>query len=95
MTATAEPADHPATTGDFVCVRRGCPHTFVVRSQEARMLVTFGPAGIEGFFTALGTRVTCSHEAPEPEAPDPELFARVADRYGMDVVGEPPTPPHC
>jgi quercetin dioxygenase-like cupin family protein len=78
-----------ATAADFVFVPRGCPHTFLVRSEQARMFVTFGPAGIEGFFTELGTN---AGHRPKPRAatPDPQLFAAVADRYGMDILGPPP-----
>jgi hypothetical protein len=53
------------------------------------MLVTFGPAGIEGFFTELGTHTR--NPEPEVQAPDPGLFATAADRYQMDIVGPPPT----
>jgi hypothetical protein len=55
------------------------------------MLVTFGPAGVEGFFTELGTDAGAGHAEPAAQAPDPQLFAAVADRYEMDIVGPPPT----
>jgi quercetin dioxygenase-like cupin family protein len=84
-------AEIAATASDFVFVPRGCPHTFLVRSERARMLVTFGPAGVEGFFTELGTSATDGSPMPVAQAPDPELFATVADRYGMDIVGPPPS----
>jgi quercetin dioxygenase-like cupin family protein len=79
----------PATAGDFVFVPQGCAHTFLVRSAQVRMFVTFGPAGVEGFFSELGTDA----RGPQPtaQAPDPELFATVADRYQMDILGPPPT----
>ena len=80
----------PASRSDFVFVPRGCPHTFLVRSERARMLVTFGPAGIEGFFTELGTDAQRALKPPAPAAPDPGWFATVADRYEMDIVGPPP-----
>jgi quercetin dioxygenase-like cupin family protein len=80
----------PATTGDFVFVPRGCPHTFLVRSEQARMFVTFGPAGIEGFFCELGTSATAGHPKPAAQPPDPDVFAVVAGRYSMDIVGPPP-----
>jgi quercetin dioxygenase-like cupin family protein len=81
-----------ASSSDFVFVARGCPHTFLVRSDHARMFVTFGPAGMEGFFTELGTDARRADEPPAPESPDPDLFAAVADRYAMDIVGPPPAP---
>jgi quercetin dioxygenase-like cupin family protein len=79
----------PANAGDSVFIPRGCAHTFLVRSEQARMLVTFGPAGVEGFFCGLGSDARRS-QLPT-EAPDPELFAAVADRYQMDILGPPPT----
>jgi quercetin dioxygenase-like cupin family protein len=91
ITFYAGDAEIEATSGDFVFVPRGCPHTFLVRSTQARMFVTFGPAGVEGFFSELGTNATDGQPKPGPEAPNPERFARVADRYGMDIVGPPPT----
>jgi quercetin dioxygenase-like cupin family protein len=79
-----------AGAADFVFIPRGCPHTFIVRSEQARMLVTFGPAGAEEFFAELGT--DAAHQPkPAADAPDPEVFATIADRYGMDIVGGPPT----
>jgi quercetin dioxygenase-like cupin family protein len=91
LTFYADGEQIAASPGDFVFVAKGCAHTFLVRSPQARMLVTFGPAGVEGFFTELGTDATARHGKPAPQAPDPVLFARVADVYGMDIVGPPPT----
>lgn len=88
VTFVAGEAKIAAAAGDYVFVSKGCPHTFIVRSEQARMLVTFGPAGVEGFFTELGT--DAQHPKPAPQAPDPERFASVADGYGMDIVGPPP-----
>jgi quercetin dioxygenase-like cupin family protein len=81
----------PATAGDFVFVPMGCPHTFLVRSEQARMFVTFGPGGVEGFFCELGTSASDGHPKPAAQAPDPQLFATVANRYRMDIVGPPPS----
>lgn len=90
LTFFADGEEISAFAGDFVFVPRGRPHTFLVRSPSARMLVTFGPAGAEGFFTKLGADASGGHDKPAAQAPDPELFARVADSYGMDIVGPPP-----
>ncbi len=86
VTFYAGGAEIAATASDFVFVRRGSPHTFLVRSEQARMLVTFGPAGVEGFFTALGIDAHRAHNPPAPAPPDPELFATVAGRFGMDMT---------
>jgi quercetin dioxygenase-like cupin family protein len=79
----------PAGANDFVFVPRGCVHSYLVRSPQARMLATFGPAGIEGFFTELG--IDYGREKPMPQPPDPELFGRVANTYSIEIVGPPPT----
>ena len=75
--------------GDFCFGPRGVPHTYVVRSERARMLVTLSPAGLEELFVSLGAPVT----GPEPPAdaampPMPEL-ARLFGGYGCDVLGPP------
>lgn len=91
VTFHVDGSEIPAGPSDFVFVGRGSAHSFVVRSERARMFVTFGPAGIEGFFTELGTDAHRSATPPAPEPPAPELFASVAERYAMDIVGPPPT----
>jgi quercetin dioxygenase-like cupin family protein len=90
ITFYAGDAEITATASDYVFVPRDCPHTFLVRSEQARMFVTFGPAGIEGFFTELGTNAADHQPKPPAAAPDPQLFATIADRYGMDILGPPP-----
>ncbi len=66
--------------GAFVFVPRGTPHTFQnVGDGQARMLVSFTPSGMEGFFDGFA----------ELEAPGPEGFARIGAEVGMAVVGPP------
>jgi quercetin dioxygenase-like cupin family protein len=45
------------STGGFVFMPQGIEHTYLVRSQQARLLVTFAPAGFERFFAELGVPV--------------------------------------
>jgi hypothetical protein len=47
--------------------------------MPARMLATFTPAGIEGFFDRLA----------DLTAFDPEAFRAAAAAHGMEVVGPP------
>jgi quercetin dioxygenase-like cupin family protein len=35
------------SAGDYALVTRNTPHAYVVRSERARMLVTFSPSGFE------------------------------------------------
>jgi quercetin dioxygenase-like cupin family protein len=66
--------------GSFVFVPRGVAHSFQnVGEQPGRMLVTFAPAGMEGFFDRLS----------DLTAFDLDAFRRAAAEVGRDVVGPP------
>jgi hypothetical protein len=45
-----------AARGDFVFGPKGDPHTFLVQSEWVELLVTFSPAGIDGFFAEVRRR---------------------------------------
>jgi len=75
--------------GDFAFVPRGVEHAYIVTSAEARLLVTFSPAGFEELFLAVGVH---AEEAPTGGVlPPPDEMARLCARYGADVTGPPPT----
>jgi len=80
-----------ATAGDFVFAPKGVPHTFLVTSDRAEYLASFSPAGAEQFFAEVAPRVVSGELAPPPSAPDPDELARIAARYGIEIVGPPPT----
>jgi len=64
--------------GSFVFIPRGLPHTWeVIGERPGRMLVTFAPAGMEGFFDRLSVM----------EEFDLEEFRAAAAEHGMEVVG--------
>jgi quercetin dioxygenase-like cupin family protein len=66
--------------GSFVFIPRGLAHCFqCVGQQPGRMLITFAPAGMEGFFERLSSLT----------AFDLEAFRDAAAEHGMDVVGPP------
>ena len=66
--------------GSFVFIPRGLAHTWqVLGEQPGRMLVTFTPAGMEGFFD----RLSLSTEF------DPDAFRAAALEHAMEVVGPP------
>lgn len=86
--------------GDFVLGPKGVPHTFIVTSERAEVLVTYGPAGtkgpsgygVAGFFPEVAVAVVPSEAPPKPTEPsDPEDFARRMAVYGIELVGPPPT----
>ncbi|MBE1585408.1 cupin domain-containing protein [Nonomuraea angiospora] len=45
---------------------RGVPHSYLDRSPEARMVVAFGPAGIEKWFAANGSPISGVNDVPCP-----------------------------
>jgi quercetin dioxygenase-like cupin family protein len=77
--------------GSFALVPRGVPHAYVVRSERARMLVTFSPAGFEDAFVDLGVPVLEGQEPPaETVLPALEEVVRAFAPYGCEIVGPPP-----
>ena len=66
--------------GSFVFIPRGVPHTWqVIGENNGRMLVTFFPAGMEGFFDRLASMREF----------DLDTFRAAAAEHGMEVVGPP------
>lgn len=53
-------------TGDFIHIPRGTVHSFKNGSKPSRLLATFAPAGIEGFFREVGERVDDRLKSPPP-----------------------------
>ncbi len=78
-------------TGAVVWLPRGRPHTFQVRSEEARVLQVSAPAQFERFVAALG-RPTSEPVLPEPEEIDPGHVAEVCAQFSIEVLGPPPEP---
>jgi len=77
--------------GDFVLGPRGVPHTFLVRSDIAEMLVSFSPAGIDRFFAEVAPAVVAGEAPPAPPMPDQDEFIRLMAKYECEFVGPPPT----
>lgn len=75
-------------TGTFALAPRGVPHTYAVRSDEARLLVLGAPAGIDEFFVEVGEPAGDRH-LPAPTEPDVGHVAAVGARHGIDVLGPP------
>jgi len=66
--------------GSFVFIPRGLPHTWqVLGDRPGRMLITFFPAGMEGFFDRLSSMTEF----------DRETYLAAASEHGMEVVGPP------
>lgn len=78
-------------TGDYAIVSRGVPHAYLVRSERARMLVTFSPAGFEEVFTDLGVSAVGDEPPADDVFPEPAEAARAFAAYGCEIVGPPPS----
>ena len=73
-----EVRDAPA--GSFAFVPRGVAHTWQnVGDRPGKLLATFVPAGMEGFFERLSGMLEF----------DPREFRAAAAEHGMEVVGPP------
>jgi quercetin dioxygenase-like cupin family protein len=70
-----------ASVGDFVHIPRDTVHYWTTGSTGAKVLATFSPAGIEGFFRAVGEPVV------DPSAPPPLTEARVAKFLAVEANG--------
>lgn len=82
-----------ASTGSLVYGPRDVAHAFRVDSEEARILLIFGPAGVEGFFREAGKPARSRGLPPVTERfLDREALKAIGDRYRQEFVG-PPLPP--
>jgi quercetin dioxygenase-like cupin family protein len=82
-----------AVAGSLVHGPRGVPHAFRVDSEEARLLLFFGPAGVEGFFRDAGKPARSLALPPADEQfLDREALMEIGNRYHQEFVG-PPLPP--
>jgi mannose-6-phosphate isomerase-like protein (cupin superfamily) len=77
-----------ARAGDFVNVPRGTVHCFSNEgSVTARMIVTFTPAGMEGFFGETLEPATDRNAAPPQNIPAvAERYVVAAAKYGLEFV---------
>jgi len=82
-----------AVAGSLVYGPRGIAHAFHVDSEEARLLLFFGPAGVEGFFRE-GGKPARSLELPPPDEQflDRQALTEIGARHAQEFVG-PPLPP--
>ncbi len=79
------------SAGDFCFAPRDVPHTYIVRSEHARMLTTLSPAGLEELFVTLGNPVTDAERPTEEVLPPIGELVRMFADYGCEILGPPPT----
>jgi quercetin dioxygenase-like cupin family protein len=77
-----------AGPGDFVNIPRGVVHRFRnIGNETARLVLTFTPAGIEGFFEeTLDSAPNGSEDVPDNVEEVAARYAEAAPRYGMQFV---------
>lgn len=83
--------EHPASAGTYVFGPRGHEHTFLVRSETARMATLLLPGACEDFFHATGHPAT-SLTLPPPSKPDMAALLDGMARFGIEMVAPPPQP---
>jgi quercetin dioxygenase-like cupin family protein len=82
-----------AVAGSVVYGPRDVAHAFHVDSAEARLLLFFGPAGVEGFFREGGKPAGSLGLPPADEQfLDKQALKEIASRHDQEFVG-PPLPP--
>jgi mannose-6-phosphate isomerase-like protein (cupin superfamily) len=77
--------------GDFILAPKGVPHMYTVDNPgHARVLMTFSPAGFEGFVRATSVPAT-SLVPPHPETVniDYDEVMKVAGQFGAEFVDAP------
>lgn len=82
-----------ALPGSLAYGPRGVQHAFRVDSDEARLLLFFGPAGVEGFFREAGKPAGFRGLPPiDEQFLGPAELREIGARYSQEFVG-PPLPP--
>ena len=77
-----------AGAGDFVWNPRGVPHAFKVEDGPARALVLTTPSGFVQFVAEVGEPAQAPR-LPDDHRYDTDKLMALADKYGLEVVGEP------
>ena len=77
--------------GQVVAVPRGVPHSYLVRSERARLVATYVPGGLEGWFTANGSPFATGEDEPPP--PDIPAIIASGQNFGVHIAGPAPTMP--
>lgn len=84
-----------AEAGSFAYTPRGTGHSFHIDSDDARLLLFFGPGGVEGFFRDVATPARSLTLPPSDETvPDRDTIMKIMAKHGQTVLG-PPLPPRA
>jgi len=79
--------------GEMLLARKGVPHTYRIESPEGGRCLTVTTGGDFERFVREMSRPAQRLELPPPAGPptsaDIEALSRIAQRYGIDLVGPP------
>jgi quercetin dioxygenase-like cupin family protein len=77
-----------ATPGTMVCLPRDVAHSFVIDSEQVRMLILLTPAGFEGWFKEFSVPAPAMTLPPQVEIPysDIQRMLESSLRYGIEIV---------
>ncbi|HEX6151810.1 cupin domain-containing protein [Nocardioides sp.] len=81
--------EHLTGAGTYIFGPRERAHTYVVRSETARMVILLLPGACEEFFLSTG-HAAASRTLPPPSQPDMEALMAGMARFGIEMVGPPP-----
>jgi quercetin dioxygenase-like cupin family protein len=89
MTVTVDDRKIKATPGTLVVVPRGTVHSFVIDSEQLRVLILVTPAGMEGWFKEFSVPARAlTLPPPMGEVPysDVQRMLDVGPRFGIEFV---------
>ena len=77
-----------ALPGTMVFLPRDVVHSFVIESEQVRILVLLTPAGLEGFFKECGVPASSMTLPPPAETPYSEIqkMMALAPKFGFEFV---------
>jgi quercetin dioxygenase-like cupin family protein len=77
-----------ATPGTMVCLPRDVAHSFVIDSEQLRVLILLTPAGLEGWFKELSVPAPAMTLPSQVEIPhsDMQRMLETSPRYGLEFV---------
>jgi hypothetical protein len=72
----------------MVCLPRDVAHSFVIDSEQLRMLILLTPAGLEGWFKEFSVPAPAItlQPADEPAYDEVQRMLEAAPRYGVEFA---------
>src|SRR6516225_9237162 len=88
MTVSVGDRTIKATPGTMVCLPRDVAHSFVIDSEQGRVLILLTPAGLEGWFKEFSEPASAMTLPPQVEVPhgDIQRMLESSPRYGIEIV---------